>query len=92
MRTFNWNKLPVAKIWGKKNIWSLVIKNNEGKNSKAQSKIINFNEMENMFCQPTPSAANGGSGLANGGGKDNKDSGGDKDKKKDDVSYAVTIA
>ena len=42
MRTFNWNKLPVAKIWGKKNIWSLVIKNNEGKNTKGQSKIINF--------------------------------------------------
>ena len=45
-----------------------------------------------MFCQPTPSAANGGSGLVNGGGKDNKDPGGDKDKKKDDVSYTVTIA
>ena len=93
MRTFNWNKLPVAKIWGKKNIWSLVIKNNEGKNSKAQSKIINFSDMENLFCQQAPgSGANGANGVnganANGaGGKDGKDSGGaDKDKKKDDVS------
>ncbi len=35
MRTFNWNKLPVNKILGKKNIWSLVAKKNEAKAAAA---------------------------------------------------------
>ena len=35
MRTFNWNKLPVNKILGKRNIWSLVAKKNETKAAAA---------------------------------------------------------
>ena len=56
MRTFNWNKLPVNKILGKRNIWSLVAKNNEEKKgskaSKAKkAKLIDFEGMEHLFCQ-----------------------------------------
>ena len=51
MRTFNWNKLPVNKIWGKKNIWSLVSKKNEKSPNKAK---IDFNDMESLFCQQAP--------------------------------------
>ena len=54
MRTFNWNKLPVNKILGKRNIWSLVAKNNEEKKGKAKAKkakLINFEDMEHLFCQ-----------------------------------------
>ena len=58
MRILNWNKLPVNKILGKRNIWSLVAKNNEekkgsgGKASKAKkAKLIDFEDMEHLFCQ-----------------------------------------
>ena len=51
MKTFNWNKLPVNKIWGKKNIWSLVVKKNEKSPNKAK---IDFNDMESLFCQQAP--------------------------------------
>ena len=57
MRTFNWNKLPVNKILGKRNIWSLVAKNNEEKKGKAKAKkakLINFEDMEHLFCQQAP--------------------------------------
>ena len=37
MKTFNWNKLPVNKVWGKNNIWSLVAKKNEKTTQKTQN-------------------------------------------------------
>ena len=48
MRTFNWNKLPVNKIWGKKNIWSMLLKKDETNPNKAK---IDFQDMESLFCQ-----------------------------------------
>lgn len=52
MKTFNWNKLPVNKILGKKNIWSLVAKTNENPINKPK---INFADMEHLFCQQSAS-------------------------------------
>ena len=49
MKTFNWNKLPVNKIWGKNNIWSQVAKKNE--KPSTQSPKMDFGDMENLFCQ-----------------------------------------
>ena len=50
MRTFNWNKLPVNKIWGKNNIWSMLLKKDETNPNKAK---IDFQDMESLFCQQT---------------------------------------
>ena len=82
MRTFNWNKLPVSKIWGKKNIWSLVVKKNETSPNKAK---IDFNDMESLFCQQAPAekqekVASGNSA----GGKEAQDDQRNK-KQKDEV-------
>ena len=69
MKTFNWNKLPVNKIWGKKNIWSRIVKKNE-KDGPNKAKI-DFNDMESLFCQQAPNApVSNGSG---GGGNNSKD-------------------
>ena len=82
MRTFNWNKLPVNKILGKRNIWSLVAKKNEvGKSKKA--KMINFDDMEHLFCQQAPQAA---APAAQGAAKDANS---DDKKKKDEVRLFV---
>ena len=62
MRTFNWNKLAPNKILGKRNIWSLVAKNNEEKKGKAKAKkakLINFEDMEHLFCQQAPAPPGG---------------------------------
>ena len=91
MRTFNWNKLPVSKIWGKKNIWSLVVKKNETGPNKAK---IDFNDMESLFCQQTASVAsgaiNGSVGGPNSGSQTTKDNAEDQKKKqKDEVSNVL---
>ena len=63
MKTFNWNKLPVNKIWGKKNIWSRIVKKNEKDPNKAK---IDFNDMESLFCQQAPNVpVSNGSGGGN---------------------------
>jgi hypothetical protein len=80
MRTFNWNKLPVSKIWGKKNIWSLVVKKNEKSNPNTAK--IDFNDMESLFCQQAPAAP-----KASGGKDASKEASANDDqrKKKDEV-------
>ncbi|XP_040568629.1 uncharacterized protein form3 isoform X3 [Lepeophtheirus salmonis] len=65
MKTFNWNKLPVAKIWGKNNIWSLVAQKND-KPSNKKSKI-DFNDMEALFCQQVPLTPQNSTGGSSGG-------------------------
>ncbi len=45
--------MPVNKILGKRNIWSLVAKNNE---SSKKAKI-NFDDMEHLFCQQKQTAS-----------------------------------
>jgi hypothetical protein len=84
MRTFNWNKLPVNKILGKRNIWSLVAKTNESNDSKSSSSKkkrakINFEDMEHLFCQQAPVAPQ----------SDKSDQ--DKSKKKEDGSGTVNL-
>ena len=90
MRTFNWNKLPVNKILGKRNIWSLVAKKNESDKSK-KAKMINFDDMEHLFCQQAPQTATpqGGKGGGNGGGADGSQQ--DDKKKKDEVRLIECI-
>ncbi len=58
MKTLAWNKLPVNKILGKRNIWSLVAKKNESKTGSSSNKRakINFEDMEHLFCQQAPAA------------------------------------
>ncbi len=98
MRTFNWNKLPVNKILGKKNIWSLVAKKNESpkKVSSSSSKsgggkkppLINFEDMEHLFCQQQPTAPSSQSSPTKDG--QNRDES-DKGKKKDEVSETTAV-
>ena len=78
MKTFNWNKLPVNKIWGKNNIWSQVAKKNE--KPSTQSPKMDFSDMENLFCQqvavsPQPSLT----------GTSNKEATATDGKKKEEV-------
>ncbi|QQP48744.1 Putative LOC100159987 [Caligus rogercresseyi] len=67
MKTFNWNKLPVAKIWGKNNIWSLVAQKNE---KPVKARRIDFNDMEALFCQQAPLTPQVSSGSSPGKGGD----------------------
>jgi hypothetical protein len=84
MKTFNWNKLPVNKILGKRNIWSLVAKKNEDEAAaKKAKKAINFTDMEHLFCQqPAPSQQQQQQQQQQS--KDDKD-GGKEAKKKEEV-------
>merc|ERR1719347_993406 len=50
MKTFNWNKLPVNKIFGKNNIWTKVAKTFE----KEKAAPIDFRDMEQLFCVQAP--------------------------------------
>lgn len=50
MKTFNWNKLPVNKIFGKNNIWTKVAKTFE----KEKEAVIDFRDMEQLFCVQAP--------------------------------------
>lgn len=52
MKTFNWNKLPVNKIFGKNNIWTKVAKTFE----KEKEAPIDFRDMEQLFCVQAPKA------------------------------------
>jgi hypothetical protein len=73
MKTFNWNKLPVNKVWGKNNIWSLVAKKNEKPTTKSPN--MDFGDMENLFCQqvaPPPQAAQSSSGSKEASATDGK--------------------
>ena len=84
MKTFNWNKLPVAKIWGKNNIWSIVAKNNEKPTKKSK---IDFNDMESLFCQQVPltpqNSLNNNSSNNNNNNKDEMNRNTNKQKKEE---------
>ena len=67
------------KILGKRNIWSMVAKNNE----KSKKAKINFEDMESLFCQQAPAAA-AAAASSSAPSKDDKDPG-DKGKKKDET-------
>lgn len=77
MKTINWNKIPVNKVMGKHNIWTIVA------NSHLNSPMaeLDWNEMEGLFCQQATSAQgspkmnrdSGGSGSNGGGGYDTLD-------------------
>ena len=73
--------MPINKILGKRNIWSLVAKNNE----KTKKAKINFEDMEHLFCQQSPQVAQA---AASSGAKDSQD---DKSKKKDEVIVKIKI-
>lgn len=70
----------MSKIWGKKNIWSLVVKKNEKSNPNTAK--IDFNDMESLFCQQAPAAP-----KASGGKDASKEASANDDqrKKKDEV-------
>lgn len=52
MKTINWNKIPVNKVMGKTNIWTMVA------DSHVNSPMaeLDWNEMEGLFCQQATSA------------------------------------
>lgn len=77
MKTINWNKIPMNKVMGKTNIWTIVA------NSHVNSPMteLDWNEMEGLFCQQATSAQgspklsrdNAGNGNGSGGGYDTLD-------------------
>lgn len=66
MKTINWNKIPMNKVMGKTNIWTIVA------NSHLNSPMaeMDWNEMEGLFCQAT--STQGSPKM----GRDNTSSGG----------------
>jgi len=54
MKTFNWSKLPVNKIFGKNNIWTKVAKTHE----KDEKSPIDYKDMEQLFCVQAPIQTN----------------------------------
>lgn len=51
MKTINWNKIPVNKVMGKHNIWTIVA--NSHQNSPMTE--LDWGEMEGLFCQQATS-------------------------------------
>ncbi|XP_059620423.1 inverted formin-2 [Phlebotomus argentipes] len=57
MKTINWNKIPSNRILGRHNIWSSLA---SAHSTKDQSKTLDFEEIEDLFCQqstPNPQAS-----------------------------------
>ncbi|XP_076362790.1 uncharacterized protein LOC143253210 isoform X2 [Tachypleus tridentatus] len=48
MVSLNWNKIPIQKVVGRNNLWSLVAASH-----KITSDILDFEKMEGLFCQKT---------------------------------------
>lgn len=76
MKTINWNKIPMNKVMGRTNIWTIVA------NSHVNSPMteLDWNEMEGLFCQQATSAQgspkmsrDSGGGNGNGSGYDTLD-------------------
>ena len=47
MKTFNWSKVPINKIFGKNNIWTKVAKTFE---KEKENTTIDYKDMEQLFC------------------------------------------
>lgn len=60
MKTINWNKIPVNKVVGKNNIWTMVA------NSHQDSPMtdLDWTEMEDLFCQQNAPNAQGSPKLS----------------------------
>ena len=51
MKTFNWNKIPNNKVIGKNNVWTKLAVTHE---HQASSAVLDWEELEGLFCQQTP--------------------------------------
>lgn len=47
MKTINWNKIPISKVIGRNNVWTVVANNHQNNSIKE----MNWEEMEGLFCQ-----------------------------------------
>lgn len=72
MKTINWNKIPMNKVMGTTNIWTMVA------DSHINSPMaeLDWNEMEGLFCQQATSAQGSPKMGRDGGANSNGGSGG----------------
>ncbi|KAL7731951.1 hypothetical protein ACLKA6_017000 [Drosophila palustris] len=87
MKTINWGKIPHNKVLGNENIWSMMASQQRDPNHKG----INFNEMEELFCQQSTSGQ-GSPKLGRESGNQSSSSGYDTlDRKAKKESTEITL-
>ncbi|GAB6031759.1 FH2 [Chamberlinius hualienensis] len=89
MRTINWNKIPAQKIIENgDNLWTKFGKDYQGEMNGSQ--LIDYGEMEALFCQPVP--IQGSPMLGRKFGDNNKDSANvDSDKRKRESNEVILL-
>ena len=86
LKPFNWNKLPIHKMWNTNNIWKKI----SSRNDKKKKVKVNFSDMEELFRKQPPIKPQNSASGGNGGPQNCKDQsqvdGNTTGKKKDAVS------
>ncbi|XP_022235714.1 LOW QUALITY PROTEIN: formin-J-like [Limulus polyphemus] len=81
MVSLNWNKIPIQKVVGRNNLWALVAASH-----KVTSNILDFEEMEGLFCQKAKGTSKHGKDYTDVGNKNSTDLSNQKKKESQEIN------